>query len=173
MKQLIYNQESIPKHKWRYGLRSSAATGCGWIAAYNALCLMGYRPKEEKLIVWYARSLPVINGNVGTFLLSHLAFFKRLGFPVRMTAKVSRFDQTAKDSDVCILFYYWRKKWKIGAHYVTLHYKDSRFYGYNTYKNSTGADDYGESLQKFLKRRKYLPAVLISVKDRKRSGVHE
>ena len=29
MDDLIYNQTKIPKDQWRYGLRSSAATGCG------------------------------------------------------------------------------------------------------------------------------------------------
>ena len=43
MEDLIYCQKQIPKEKWRYGLRSSAAVGCGWIATYNALRLMGYR----------------------------------------------------------------------------------------------------------------------------------
>ena len=47
---LIYCQRDIPKKQWRYGFRSSAATGCGWIATYNALQLMGYRAEPEKLI---------------------------------------------------------------------------------------------------------------------------
>ena len=42
MSALIYNQNHIPKDQYRYGLRSSAQVGCGWIATYNALCLMGY-----------------------------------------------------------------------------------------------------------------------------------
>ena len=53
MKDLIDNQRRIPKDQWRYGFRSSAATGCGWIATYNALRLMGYHPKQEALIRMY------------------------------------------------------------------------------------------------------------------------
>ena len=41
MGELILNQTQIPKEQWRYGLRSSAKTGCGWIALYNALILLG------------------------------------------------------------------------------------------------------------------------------------
>lgn len=33
---MIYNQRSIPKDQLRYGFRSSAATGCGWVAIYNS-----------------------------------------------------------------------------------------------------------------------------------------
>ena len=63
MADLIYNQNHIPKDQWRYGFRSSAATGCGWIATYNALRLMGYYAKPEDLIHYYERQVPIINGN--------------------------------------------------------------------------------------------------------------
>ena len=43
MKDLIYCQHDIPKDELRYGLRTSAATGCGWIATYNALRILGKR----------------------------------------------------------------------------------------------------------------------------------
>ena len=57
MNGLIYNQRDIPKDKWRYGFRSSAATGCGWIATYNALRLMGYKTNIEELIRYYTWQL--------------------------------------------------------------------------------------------------------------------
>ena len=119
MKELIYCQRQIPRHKWRYGLRSSAAVGCGWIATYNALRLMGYTVDIPKLI-----------------------------------------------RDVCILFYRWREKWKLGAHFVALQYRDGSFTGYNTYRNSRGPDAYGESLEAFLKRKKYFGTFLIGIRRR-------
>ena len=63
---LIYNQRQIPKDKWRYGLRSSAATGCGWIATWNALRLMGRKTDIDELIRYYEWQLPLIHGNAGT-----------------------------------------------------------------------------------------------------------
>ena len=45
---LIINQCKIPKKKWRYGFRPSAATGCGWIATYNAMQLLGYDVQPRK-----------------------------------------------------------------------------------------------------------------------------
>ena len=57
MDDLIYNQRKIPKQKWRYGFRSSAATGCGWIAVYNALRLMNYRAEPEQLIRYFSRQM--------------------------------------------------------------------------------------------------------------------
>ena len=43
MHDMIYCQRGIPKDELRYGLRTSAATGCGWIATYNALRILGKR----------------------------------------------------------------------------------------------------------------------------------
>ena len=60
MQDLIYNQRQIPKDQHRYGFRSSAATGCGWIATYNALQIMGYRTDIDELIRYYEWQLPLM-----------------------------------------------------------------------------------------------------------------
>lgn len=168
MNDLIYNQRDIPKDELRYGFRSSAATGCGWIATYNALRLMGYRAEPEALIRYYERQLPLLHGNAGTSFWGPAVRFKQWGFPVEVIADRSRFDETAKNADACILFYHWRRDWKLGAHFVALHHTQKGFVGYNTYKNSKGPDRYGESLQDFLKQRKYFGAVLIAIHDKRK-----
>ena len=167
MKDLIYCQHDIPKEQWRYGLRTSAATGCGWIATYNALRLLGYWAAPEKLIAMYEKMLPLIHGNAGTTMPAPALAFKRWGFPVRIVLDRKHYDEAAKKSDVCIVFYHWRKKWKLGAHFVTIQRKDGHFVGYNTYTNSTGPDDWTESMEGFLKKRKYFGTVLICIKDKR------
>lgn len=167
MDDLIYNQRKIPREQWRYGLRSSAATGCGWIATYNALRLLGYRAKPEELIRYYERQLPLIHGNIGTNLLGPAICMKQMGFSTKVIARRQLFDETAKAAKACILFYRWRKDWKIGAHFVALEYKDGEFVGYNTYQNSAGPDIYGESLDGFLKNKKFFGPVLIAIGDKK------
>ncbi len=164
MNDLIYCQRDIPKEQWRYGFRSSAATGCGWIATYNALRLLGYRAEPEDLIRYYERQLPLIHGNAGTSIWGPAVCFRQWGFPVKMTAKRDEFDDLAKESDVCILFYRWRNKWKFGAHFVTVEHRDGRFTGYNTYRNSKGPDPYGESLAGFIKQKGYFGPVLIGIR---------
>ena len=167
MDDLIYNQTKIPKEKWRYGLRTSAATGCGWVATYNALRLMDYRAEPEELIRYYERQFPVVHGNAGTSILGPALFFIHHGFPVKVTSRQDRFDDLVKDSDVCILFYYWRKKWKLGAHFTTLRKEGDNITGYNTYTTSQGPDDYGSSLPEFLKKRGYFGPVLIGIRDKR------
>ena len=135
MNDLIYNQTKIPKEQWRYGFRTSAATGCGWIATYNALALLGYAPDAEELIRYYEHQLPLIHGNVGTNIQGPAIFFRHHGFPVQTLSVVERFD--------------------------------GRFTGYNTFRNSEGPDDYGESLQRFLKNRGFFGPFLITIKDKR------
>lgn len=163
MAELIYCQEQIPKEQLRYGLRSSAATGCGWIATYNALCLLDADPDPEELIRFYERQLPLIHGNLGTTILAPVFYFRKHGFRADWTARNDRFDEVVKQSDVCILYYRWWKKWKYGAHFVALRQTLDGIEGYNTYRNSRGPDRYGNSLAQFLKNRKYFGAVLISI----------
>lgn len=164
---MIYCQKDIPKEKWRYGLRSSAATGCGWIATYNALKIMGYRPTEKMIIKYFEQQIPIVNGNAGTFVLSPAMFFKRHGFFVNTTADRKRFDSIAKQSDVCIMFFWWKKGFKIGAHFVALQYTPRGFVGYNTYRNSKGPDFYGGSIDGFIKNKGYFGAVLTGIRDKK------
>lgn len=168
MEELIYCQRRIPKDQWRYGLRSSAATGCGWIATYNALRLLGEPAEPQELIADYERQLPLIHGNCGTTILAPAFWFKKRGYRVTWTACNDRFDAVARASQVCILFYRWHQKWKIGAHFTALHWKDGAFVGYNTYANSRGPDSYGPSLAEFLKKKKYFGAVLIGIRSRER-----
>ena len=167
MNDLIYNQRHIPKDEHRYGLRASANVGCGWIATHNALRLLGYKTNIDELIRYYEWQLPLIHGNAGTSFWAPAVCFKNWGFPAEIVLDRKRYDEAAKKADVCILFYRWQKTYKIGAHFVALHHTDRGFVGYNTYRNSVGPDLYGESLEKFLKEKKYFGTVLIAIRSKR------
>lgn len=160
MSDLIYNQHEIPKVQWRYGLRSSRATGCGWIATYNALKLTGREAEPAELIRYFQRQVPLINGTFGTFLFGPAIYLKQRGYSVRCAIRGKKYDDVVKNSDVAIVFYFWRRKWRIGAHFVTVRYEDGFFVGYNTYRNSVGPDRYGVSLRQYLKGRKLFGTVV-------------
>ena len=53
MNDFIYNQHDIPKEQYRYGLRASADVGCGWVATWNALQVLGYKTDIPALIRYY------------------------------------------------------------------------------------------------------------------------
>ena len=165
MRDLIYCQTAIPKEKWRYGFRSSAATGCGWIATYNALQLLGKPACPRDVIRYYEKMLPLWHGNAGTTCFAPYFYFRQAGFQTELTLRREEFDEKAKQADVCILFYRWHKKWKLGAHFVALHHTENGFIGYNTYTNSRGPDHYGASLANFLKERGYYGCILLTIKE--------
>ena len=164
MNKLIYCQRDIPRGELRYGFRASAETGCGWIATYNALRLLGKRADKQELIRYYERQLPLVHGNAGTSFWGPAAFFLHHGFRVEPEVRRERFDDLAERSKVCILFYYWRKGWKLGGHFVALHKTDRGIVGYNTYRNSTGPDCYGPSLERYLENRKLFFTFLIGIR---------
>ena len=164
MNDLIYNQRQIPKDQWRYGLRSSATVGCGWIATYNALRMLGYKTDIEQLIRYFEWQLPLIHGNAGTAFWAPAVCFRKWGFPLEISADLREFDAIAGRSDACILFYRWRRGCKLGAHFVALQRTENGFTGCNTYRDSTGPDDYGESLSGFLKEKKFFGAILLGIR---------
>ena len=161
MCRLIYNQRDADR---RYGLRSSAATGCGWVATYNALLLLGRDTDLEALVRYFQWQVPGISGNFGTPFFGPALCFSKWGFPVKAVADRKKFDAEAAEADVCILFYRWRQGLRLGAHFVALHKTDMGFVGYNTFKNSTGPDFYGPSLDGFLKRHGYFGCLLWTIK---------
>ena len=167
MQELIYNQKDIPREQWRYGLRTSAATGCGWIATYNALRLLGYKVKQEELIRYYECQLPLIHGNGGTSFWGPGMFFTQQGFPVEMCVKRDQFDAVLSRSDVSILFYRWHKKHKLGAHFVALQREGDKITGYNTFSNSVGPDNWGDSIDGFMKKHHFFGGVLIGIRDKR------
>ena len=167
MDDLIYNQHRIPAGQWRYGFRTTADTGCGWIATYNALRLMNYRVSPESLIYFYEWQLPFVHGNIGTMALAPAQFFKIHGYGVETCSLEEKFDDLARQADVCILYYRWQKGLKFGAHFVALQHQNGEFVGFNTFKNSTGPDHYGKSLPGFLKKQKFFAPVLIAIRDKR------
>lgn len=166
MTDFIYNQHAIPRQQYRYGLRASADVGCGWIATWNALKLLGYETDIPALIRYFEWQLPLIHGNVGTSFWGPAVCFRKWGFPVKMILDVNRFDDEAGSADACILFYRWRKGCRLGAHFVALRHTPTGFIGYNTYRDSTGPDPYGDSLPAFLRSHGYFGAVLIAIRNK-------
>lgn len=161
---LIYNQRDIPRELHRYGLRSSAAVGCGWIAVYNALRLLGQTTDIDALIRYLQWQLPLIHGNLGTTFWAPRQCFRRWGYDTKLHFDRKHFDAEAQGADACILFYHWAKQNAVGAHFVALHSTDTGFVGYNTFSNSTGPDRLGDSLAVFLRRQRYFGCVLLTIR---------
>ena len=166
MDDLIYNQHKIPKEQWRYGFRSSAATGCGWIATHNALRLIGCQTDIDELIRYYEWQLPLLHGNAGTSFWGPAVCFKNWNFPTEVCFDQRKFDALARYSDVCILFYHWRRGCRLGAHFIALTADETGFTGYNTYRSSTGPDDLGPSLEAQIRKNGWFGCVLTGIRKK-------
>lgn len=163
MKGMICNQRAIPREVHRYGLRASADVGCGWIATYNALKLLGCTTDIDELIRWFTWQFPLVHGNLGTAFWAPAQCFRKWGFSVKLVYDRKRFDEAAKAADACIVFYHWAKKRAVGAHFVALHATGEGFVGYNTFRNSTGPDFWGDSVEGFLRAHRYFGCVLLAI----------
>ena len=166
MPEFIYNQNEIPKDRWRYGLRSSAATGCGWIAVYNALHLLHRDADIDSLIDCLTHQLPLIHGTFGTSFWGPAQCFHRWGFSTGMYFDSRKFDEAAKTAPASILFFRWRNGAKIGAHFAAFRYNGSQFIGFNTFRHSAGPDPWGDSLPVFLKQHRYFGAILLTIREK-------
>ena len=160
---MICNQHDIPKEVHRYGLRASSEVGCGWIATYNALKILGCTTDIDELIRYFAWQLPLIHGNFGTSFWGPQRCFEKWGFPNKLIFDRKRFDAEARQADACIVFYHWANKGKAGAHVVALKPTDNGFTGYNTFRDSSGPDNWGESMDDFLRRHRYFGCVLLVI----------
>lgn len=163
---LIYNQHDIPEDVYRYGLRPSAQTGCGWIATYNALKLLGCTTDIPELIRYFTWQLPVIHGNLGTAFWAPRQCFRKWGFDTELIFDRRRFDEKAAAVDVSIVFYHWAGKRGTGAHFVALQKTAEGFMGYNTFRNSTGPDFWGSSVDGFLRQHRYFGCVLLCIRKK-------
>lgn len=166
MAELIFNQGPLSGEEYRYGLRPSSATGCGWVATYNALVLLGRDTDKQALIRYFAWQLPLIHGNLGTSFFGPALCFRQWGFPVKLVKNRRRYDAEAGAADVSILFYHWRRGARLGAHFVAVEKTETGFVGYNTFSNSTGPDPYGPSLEGFLQSQGWFGTALIAIRDK-------
>ena len=95
---------------------------------------------------------------------------KRWGYHVTLCSDLDRFDRMCRHSDVGILFYYWRKGLRVGAHFVCVTANTEGFWGYNTYTDSKGLDFYGTSLSAYLKEQKRFGCVLTCIRKPKQQS---
>lgn len=137
---LVNGQGLPPVKDMRYGVTDVARAGCGVIAVYNALWLLGRPHRLDEVIAWGERKAAVLFGLLGTLPWKAKRLFRRLGCTVTTVTDPSQFDRRARGADVC-LFTYWNQKGSIrrGMHTVCLQYRSGGFDVYNLFDTSAQA----------------------------------
>jgi len=137
LRTLIDNQNRSPANQVRMGTRDGLNegwyNGCGWIATYNSLLILGDPRHPAEIIRYFEASGGTVFGGVfGTYPNSIESYLNSLGFNANHTIfpQLSMdIDEAIKASRVCILAYVHTN----AAHYVTVEYKEDidRFVIYN------------------------------------------
>ncbi len=118
----------------RVGANNTAGNGCGWIATYNALQLLGkYQPPAEIIKELDEMGGLRVNGNFGYNAQAITNYLNNHECNATYhTTPPESFNGILKNNNVVILQYTWANERKIGGHYVTVTY-DPRKDGYIIY----------------------------------------
>ncbi len=155
----IYDQEAEDIADLRFGFFKSSFNGCGWIATYNALILLGKNPKAEEIISEYELTGAVLGGVFGVHPFAVSNYFRMRGYKVKTTYNAQKVDEVAKEHTANILFY-WHSS---GAHYFATKWDGKQFVGYNVFGGKC-RELLGYSLsKKFHNNKKTKIGVLISI----------
>lgn len=161
----ICNQTKIPKNQWRYGLLPSAAAGCGWIAVYNAMVLTGRTPDIPDIMRRLFLNAPLLNGTAGTMPYSPGAVLRQYGYHTKTAFSMEDIDRIGRESQVAIVYYFWREGLKMSSHLTTVQFRDGQFWAYNLFRSVTTPFPCGESLAAFLRRQHFFGCFLVGVNE--------
>ena len=134
------NGQGLPPVKdMRYGVSNVARAGCGVIAVYNALLLLGNPHCLHDVIAWGDRKAAAVFGLLGTLPWKAGRLFQRLGYTVTAVTDKTQFDRCARRADVC-LFTYWNQRGSVrrGMHTVCLQYRGRAIDVYNLFNSCAG-----------------------------------
>jgi RHS repeat-associated protein len=131
----IYNQSSGPASKLRFGAFPGSSNGCGWIATYNALKMLGRWTHPADIIYEYELRSPKLAGLIGVMPIPIVNYFRNRGYRVKLSFNINEFDSIAKRSGAVIICFAY--KW--GVHYYAAHWDHGFFITYNFVSNDKKA----------------------------------
>lgn len=156
---LLYDQSKLGGVK--FGWFSSDRNGCGWVAVYNVLRLLGDPHPACEVRAALERGL-LLGGACGAHLVQLAWYLCREGHSVAVSVLPLRFARLARDAGACVLLYWHRR----GAHFVALRVEGDRLHFYNAGRGAVAdLSDFPE----FLRERGVVPlGVLLCVDDPQR-----
>jgi len=138
-----------------YGKYTSDYNGCGWIATYNAMKLLGEKVDVENIID-YLNHYTIIKGKLGTNPAGIKNFFKERSFSLKSTSHVEKFNSYSKNCGAGIILYLSNQT----AHYVAFNKSGEQYHFYN---DIYGKEDDIRTMDQFLKEVKFNIAYLIAI----------
>ncbi|MBQ9519402.1 MAG: hypothetical protein IJR59_05875 [Firmicutes bacterium] len=129
----IFSQRSTAVAQMRYGKKQMWYNGCGIIAVYNALLLLGERPDFRNVTEYYEKHGKWFWGLLGTKPWRLTGFIKKSGFKAKLTRP------KYADNGVYLITV-WNKR--PGMHFMALNKTDNGIQVYNGYHRRDTYDLY-------------------------------
>ena len=125
----------------KIGFYTSDYSGCGWIAAYNAMILLGHQQQIADVVKYFDGAFrTILFGMFGVAPHAITGYFRSMGFSVSANVfffvKPRDIDERSMISRACILLYAHNR----GAHYVALKWEGEQYRIYNAGDNNTAID---------------------------------
>ncbi|MBQ8942640.1 MAG: hypothetical protein IJ062_12465 [Firmicutes bacterium] len=132
-KGFIYSQRRRDIAEMRFGLKPMWYNGCGIIAVYNALLLLGFQEDFRKITEYFERRGKMLWGLFGTKPWSIIRYFKKSGFKIKLCRP-----KNAENGVYVITV--WNKR--PGMHYMALKKAPDGIQVYNGYRRHDTYDFY-------------------------------
>ena len=173
----IHGQKRQPVAGMRYGRYPMSYNGCGVIASYNALQILGVPEPLGEVAAWFERKGIVLGGLLGTDVLAAARFFRERGIRCRVlfgagAKQPEEFDRAFSGCPAAI-FAYWNnaRRLRNGMHFVALSHGPD---GGLAIDNFRGLDtepcrDYG-SIAEMIGKTGCAPVVLVTAEQPDQPG---
>ncbi len=115
--------------KVKMGFYTGDYNGCGWVATYNALIILGKNVHPKDIVYYYEHHGSVLYGTLGILADAIADFFRQAKYKVKVTASTKDLDKKIKNSDATVLSYFHSQ----GGHHVAIKWDGTNFWIYNEY----------------------------------------
>lgn len=161
----LYNQMQKPACNFKFGFYKSNYNGCGWIATYNALYMLGRWMHPSEIIRRYEVRGNILAGTFGVDPHAIVLFFEQLRYRVSTQYNINYIDSSAKRNTTSILFYFNGPNVTYGAHYVAVKWNGREYLAYNLDSQCSNSQPtaIGSSLKQLIKWNNFNFKLLISL----------
>ncbi len=150
----------------RIGSCNFSHSGCGAIATFNAMSMVGLEPKMEEIVDFYEHKGLILNARMGVNPSGVKRYLTSKNLQWKFYSGKTDWDACLGEKQVAILLYWWVGKKGCGAHYVAAERTEEGIRVYNVYGNRDISYDF-KDIQAFLASGRYKRVVAMFVIDRK------
>lgn len=121
--------------KFRIGRHNFHHSGCGCIALFNTLSMMGQKPNLCEIVEFVEKKGMLAYGLMGTNPKAVEKYLRLKGVAFQRFLRMDELQEAIQPDDVIISLYWWTQPKSIGAHYVSLRADETGLTAYNVFGN--------------------------------------